>query len=205
VRILATDLNEGMVRVGSRRVSGPAVTWQQADAQALPFEAGSANAVVCQFGIMFMPDKLAVHREVHRVLAPGGRYLFNVWGRLADNPVSDVVGRTVEGVFPDDPPRFLERTPFGYFEPAVLRAPLEAAGFSSIELTAVDKVSHAPSAEHAAIGLCQGTPLRGEIEARGPGRLEEVTAIVTRALRERFGSGAIENRMRAVVVTALRV
>lgn len=204
VRVLATDLNEGMVRVGASRVAGSSVIWQQADAQKLPFESSSVNAVVCQFGVMFMPDKVAAHREAHRVLVAGGRYLFNVWGRLADNPLSEVVSRAVEALFPEDPPRFFERTPFGHFDAAVIRAQLETAGFSRIEIEEVDKVSFASSAEHAAIGLCQGTPLRSEIEARDPTGLERATAAATRAIEARFGQGKIENRMRAVVATAVR-
>ena len=76
------------------------------------------NAVVCQFGVMFMPDKIAAYREAHRVLVATGRYLFNVWGRLADNPLSEVVSRAVEALFPEDPPRFFERTPFGILSAA---------------------------------------------------------------------------------------
>lgn len=204
VRVVATDLNEGMVRIGARLVHGPGVTWQQADAQALPFEAATASAVVCQFGIMFMPDKVAAHREARRVLVPGGRYLFNVWDRLEKNPVSEAVNRAVASAFPQDPPRFFERTPFGHFDPLVIRSELESAGFSRVQLEEVDKATLAPSAEHAAIGLCQGTPLRSEIEARAPARLAEVTAIATRALEEQFGEGPLENRMRALVITAFR-
>lgn len=204
VRVIATDLNEGMVRVGASRVTGPELTWQHADAQKLPFETAVASALVCQFGVMFMPDKVAAHREAHRVLAPGGRYIFNVWDRLENNPLSEAVSHAVASVFPDDPPRFFERTPFGHSDPAALRSQLESAGFSRVTFEHVDKVSQAPSAEHAAIGLCQGTPLRSEIEARGPSRLQEVTALVARALEARFGTGPVENHMRALVVTSLR-
>lgn len=202
VRLWATDLNEAMVRIGAGRASGPLVTWQQADAQQLPFESSIAQAVVCQFGVMFIPEKVLAYREALRVLAPGGRYVFNVWGNLADNPVSKAVSDAVAELFRADPPRFFERTPFGYHDPAVLRAQLESAGFSRIEVETVDEVTSAPSAEHVAFGLCQGTPLRGEIEARRPAGLDQVTASVARALEARFGQGAIENRMRALVITA---
>jgi ubiquinone/menaquinone biosynthesis C-methylase UbiE len=204
VRLFATDLNEAMVRIGAARASGPLVTWQQADAQRLPFEASSAQAVVCQFGVMFIPDKVLAYREAHRVLAPGGRYVFNVWGSLADNPVSKVVSDAVAELFPMDSPRFFERTPFGYHNPTVLRAQLEIAGFSRIEVETVDEVTSGPSAEHVALGLCQGTPLRGEIEARRPAGLDQVTAAAARALEARFGKGPIENRMRALIATAHR-
>jgi ubiquinone/menaquinone biosynthesis C-methylase UbiE len=204
VRIVATDLNEGMLKVAASRVSAPTVSFQQADAQKLPFADGSADAIVCQFGMMFVPDKNAAQREAARVLVPGGKFVFNVWDRLANNEVSQVVTRAVEGLYPQDPPRFFERTPFGYFDGAAIRAELQAAGFQRIEIDTVEQVSQAVSAGHVAIGLCQGTPLRGEIEARNPQGLAAATAAATSALQARFGAGPFDNRMSALVVTAHR-
>ena len=204
VRIVATDLNEAMLKVAASHVNAPGIDFQQADAQKLPFADGSADAIVCQFGMMFVPDKSAAQREAARVLAPGGRFVFNVWDRLANNLVSLVVTRAVEGLYPQDPPRFFERTPFGYFDAAAIRAELQVAGFQRIEIDTVPQVSQAPSAEHVAIGLCQGTPLRGEIEARDPQGLAAATAAATSALQARFGAGPFENRMSALIVTAYR-
>ncbi len=170
VRIVATDLNEGMLKVAARSVTAPTVTFQQADAQKLPFADGSADAIVCQFGMMFVPDKAAAYREAARALVPGGPFVFNVWDRLVNNEVSLVVTRAVEALYPQDPPRFFERTPFGYFEPAIIHAELEAVGFQRIQIDKVELVSQAVSAEHVAIGLCQGTPLRGEIRIPQPRR-----------------------------------
>jgi SAM-dependent methyltransferase len=204
VQIVATDLNEGMLRIGASRASSPSVTWRQADAQNLPFEDGSTDAVVCQFGVMFLPDKQIGYREARRVLRPSGRYIFSVWNRIDQNECSEVVARAVASLFPDDPPRFFERTPFGYFDIAAIRADLEGAGFRRIEVETVEKVTRAPSAEYAAKGMCQGTPLRTEIEARDPARLEEATAVATEALIARFGQATFDNRMSAHVVTAWR-
>ncbi|MEI9947484.1 MAG: methyltransferase domain-containing protein [Pseudomonadota bacterium] len=204
VRIVATDLNEGMLKVAASRVSSPAVSFQQADAQKLPFADGSADAIVCQFGMMFVPDKTAAQRDAARVLVPGGRFVFNVWDQLANNEVSQIVARAVEDLYPQDPPRFFERTPFGYFDAAAIRSELQGAGFQRIEIDTVELVSQAPSAEHVAIGLCQGTPLRGEIEARNPDGLAAATAAAKSALQARFGTGPFENRMSALVVTAYR-
>jgi len=204
VRIVATDLNPGMLEVARTRVSGPALGFQQADAQKLPFADGSADAIVCQFGMMFVPDKPAAQREAARVLVPGGRLVFNVWDRLSNNEVSQIVTRAVQDLYPNDPPRFFERTPFGYFDAAALHADLAAAGFQRIEIDTVEQTTAAESAEHAAIGLCQGTPLRSEIEARNPEGLSAATAAATNALSARFGAGAFQNRMSALVVTAYR-
>lgn len=204
VAIMATDLNQAMLDLAAKRLNSSRATWQQADAQNLPFEDSSFDAVACQFGVMFFPDKIAAHREVHRVLKPGGIFVFNVWDRLGANPVSKAVSDAVAGLLPDNPPRFVERVPFGYFDPDRIRADMREAGFEDIRIDAVEKVSYAPSPRAAATGLCQGTPLRSEIEARAPNRLDEITEKTAEALAARFGSSTIENRMSAVVVTARR-
>jgi ubiquinone/menaquinone biosynthesis C-methylase UbiE len=202
VEITATDLNQAMLDLAQTKLQAPNVRWQQANAQSLPFEASSFDAVVCQFGVMFFPDKLAAYREALRVLKPGGRFLFNVWNALDLNPVSRIVSDTVAKAFPEDPPRFIERVPFGYFDPDRIRGEVQQAGFETVEIDVVDKVSRAPSPWEPAIGLCQGTPLRAEIEARAPERLDEITARTTEALSGRFGASSFDNHMSAVVVTA---
>ncbi|MBB3020523.1 ubiquinone/menaquinone biosynthesis C-methylase UbiE [Microvirga lupini] len=204
VEIVATDLNQAMLDHAQTKLQAPNVTWQQTDAQSLPFEASSFDAVICQFGVMFFPDKLTAYREALRVLKPGGRFVFAVWNTLDLNPVSQVVSATVARTFPDDPPRFFERVPFGYFDPDRILGEVQQAGFEKVDIAVVEKVTHAPSPREPAIGLCQGTPLRAEIEARAPGCLDEITARVTQALSDRFGPSSVENRMSALVVTAWR-
>jgi len=204
VEIVGTDLNQAMLDLASGKLQAPNVRWQQADAQALPFDDASFDAVVCQFGVMFFPDKQAGFREALRVLKPGGRFLFNVWDSLDRNEVSRIVSEAAGKAFPNDPPRFVERVPFGYFDPDRIRGEVQQAGFENVEIDVVEKVTTAPSAREPATGLCQGSPLRAEIEARGPDRLAEVTAQVADAIAARFGAGPVENRMSALVVTAWR-
>ena len=204
VGIMATDLNQAMLDLAATRLQASNVSWRQADAQALPFEDAAFDAVVCQFGVMFFPDKAAGYREALRVLKPGGRFLFVVWNRLEANPVSKTVSDTVAQLFPDDPPRFFQRVPFGYFDPDRIRGELQQAGFEDAAIETVEKVSRAPSSREPAIGLCQGTPLRGEIETRAPGRLDEITGKVADAVAAQFGPSSVENRMSALVVSARR-
>jgi ubiquinone/menaquinone biosynthesis C-methylase UbiE len=201
VRIVATDLNEGMLEV-ARRSPSARVKWQHADAQRLPFGDSEFDAVVCQFGYMFPPDKPACFREARRVLTAGGRLLFNMWGPLEKNELTETVGRSVAAAFPKDPPGFLSRTPFAFHDAAMLRAELERAGFTSVEVETVDKVTRADSAEKVAMGICMGTPLRTEIEARDASRLQAITDAAAAALVARFGKAPFDNRMSAVVVTA---
>ena len=202
-RIVATDLNRPMLdRATARQFPDGRIEWRQADALALPFEDQSFDVVACQFGAMFFPDRVKGYAEALRVLAPGGRLFFNVWDRIEDNEFADVVTQALAEVFPDDPPRFMARTPHGYHDPDLIRGDLQRAGFGDIAIEAVDHVSRAPSPREPAIAYCQGTPLRSEIEARGAPGLEAATDKAEQALARRFGSGAIEGRIRALIISA---
>ncbi|HZQ12202.1 MAG TPA: methyltransferase domain-containing protein [Pseudolabrys sp.] len=203
-RITATDLNEPMLNHARTRLADPRVAWRTADAQALPFDDQSFDAVVCQFGAMFFPDKVKAYREARRVLKPGGRFLFNVWDKIADNEFADVVTQTVGAMFPDDPPLFLARTPHGHHDVARIRADLTAAGFAEIAAEGRDERSKAASPREPAVAYCEGTPLRNEIEARDKARLQEATARSTEAIARRFGTGPVDGRIRAIIVTAVK-
>ncbi len=104
--LVATDLNAAMIDEARARRGGAAIEWRPADGTALPFPDASFDAVVCQFGLMFFPDKAAGVREAWRVLRPGGRYLFNVWDAMERNPVIALTHETVASFFPADPPSF---------------------------------------------------------------------------------------------------
>lgn len=199
-RIVATDLNPDMLRVAAAKLPSPRVSFAPADAQALPFDDHAFDLVVCQFGAMFFPDRIAAYREARRVLRPGGAFLFNVWDRLDSNPASQAVAQAVAALFPDDPPGFLTRVPFGYHDKARIDDDLRRAGFAAVEAGTVAKRSRG-AARDVAPGLCQGSPLRSEIEARAPGRLEEATRAAVAALVGRHGD-PIDAAMSAHVFTA---
>jgi ubiquinone/menaquinone biosynthesis C-methylase UbiE len=204
-RIVATDLNQPMLNhAAARQPDESRITWRQADALALPFADQSFDVVACQFGVMFFPDKIQGYREARRVLKPGGRFFLNVWDRISENEFADVVTETLATLFPQDPPRFMARTPHGYHDVEKLRQELTAAGFAAISVVTLDDVSKAASPRDPAIAYCQGTPLRNEIEARDPTRLQEATQKSAEALAQRFGRGPVEGRIRAHVITAIR-
>ena len=204
-QIVATDLNQAMIDEAAAMGTAHPVEWRQADAMKLPFPDASFDAVVCQFGVMFFPGKPVAFAEARRVLKPGGVFLFNVWHGLEENEFGHVIERAVASVFPKDPPGFLARTPYGYYDQGVIRRDLEAGGFSDhLRFDDVPARSRARSARMAAEGYCQGTPLRNEIEARDPSRLEEATAAATNALAAMYGQGPIEGKIRAYVVRVER-
>lgn len=201
-RIVATDLNPAMLDLAAKRVASPSVAFQPADAQALPFADASFDAVVCQFGVMFFPDRVAAYGEVRRVLRPGGRFLFNAWDRIERNGATERLAETIAELFPDDPPDFFRRVPFGYHDTARIEADLRAAGFTRIETETVAKRSRLASARDAAIGMVQGSPLRSELEARGDGALERTTEAVAAALAGLEAGGGLDAPMSAHVVVA---
>ncbi|PZQ49625.1 MAG: SAM-dependent methyltransferase [Rhodovulum sulfidophilum] len=201
-RYVVTDLNAPMLDYArGRQPADPRIDWRPADALALPFEDGGFDRVLCQFGVMFFPDRVAGYREALRVLRPGGRFLFNSWDRIEANDFADRVTRAAAVVFPADPPRFFARTPHGYHDPDRIRSDLAAAGFTQVTITPLEATGTATSATEVATAFCQGTPLRAELEARG-GALDAVTAEVARALEAEFGAGPVTGRSRALVVTA---
>jgi ubiquinone/menaquinone biosynthesis C-methylase UbiE len=204
-RIVATDLNQPMLDHARARLSNDGrIEWRQADALALPFPDQSFDVVACQFGVMFFPDKPQGFRETRRVLRLGGHFFFNVWDQISENEFADVITKALAALFPHDPPLFMARVPHGYHDVEQICQELKAAGFANVSLGTVDGKSKAFSPRDPAIAYCQGTPLRNEIEARDASRLEEATQRATEALARRFGTGAIEGRIRAFVITATR-
>ncbi len=171
----------------------------------LPFPDEAFDVVVCQFGVMFFPDRSKAFSEARRVLRPGGVYLFNVWDRIDQNEFADTVTQALETLFPIAPPRFMARGPHGYHDAAVIAQDLERGGFNrSFELTTVAARSRADSPRIPAVAYCQGTPLRSEIEARDSLRLDEATDVAAAAIASRFGPGAVDGRIQALVVTSER-
>jgi SAM-dependent methyltransferase len=200
--IVATDLNAAMLEQAKSAWSERPVEWRVADAMKLPFDNASFDTVICQFGWMFFPDKGAACAEARRVLRPGGTLLFNVWDRIEENEFADVVTGALTERFPEKPPRFLARTPHGHFDRAAIEKYVSAGGFRAPpKIETVTARSRGPTPRHPAIAYCQGTPLRNEIEALAPDGLAEATAIAAAAIEKRFGSGAVDGKIQALVMT----
>jgi ubiquinone/menaquinone biosynthesis C-methylase UbiE len=201
---VVTDLNQPMIDYAASR-QGPdsRIKWRQADALALPFEDATFDLVCCQFGAMFFPDRAAGYREARRVLKPGGRFLFNVWDRIEENVFADDVTNALAKIFPNDPPRFLARTPHGYHDTTVIRSELEDAGFTRVVIETKAEQSRASSPRIPAVAYCQGTVLRNEIEAREAGKLEAATDYAAAAIADRHGSGEVAAKIQAHVIVAV--
>lgn len=203
--LAATDLNEAMIAHGRANVpGGPGLLeWQPADATKLPFPNGSFDAVVCQFGLMFFPDKAAGIREAFRVLKPGGLYLFNVWDAIVHNPVARIAHETVAAFFPADPPSFY-KVPFSLHDPEPVVALLGQAGFVEIAWTRLEKSGASPSSADAATGLIEGNPILGAIMERRPEALGEIKQAVAAAIASELGDRPVTVPLRAIVFSARR-
>jgi ubiquinone/menaquinone biosynthesis C-methylase UbiE len=201
---VVTDLNQPMLDyAAARQAADSRISWRKADAQALPFEDAAFDLVICQFGVMFLPDRQAGYSETKRVLKPGGCFLFNVWDRIQENVFANDVTNALAEVFPSDPPRFLARTPHGYHDPALIRSELEKAGFSSVLIETKAAQSRASSPHGPAVAYCQGTPLRNEIEARDAGKLEAATDYAASKIAHIHGSGEVAAKIQAHVIVAV--
>jgi len=199
VSITATDLNQAMLDLASSIGASRAVEWRQADAMQLPFADAVFDAVVCQFGAMFFPDRPRAFSEVRRVLKPGGVFIFNVWDRIEENAFADTVTTALVRLFPEAPPSFMVRTPHGYYDRGTIERDLANGGFvEPAEIVTLAAHSRAASARVAAIAYCQGTPMRNEIDAS---RLDEATDVAAEAIAQQFGHGAVDGKIQAHIVT----
>lgn len=199
--IVATDLNQSMLDTAALIGTKRPVEWRQADALQLPFGDETFDAVVCQFGAMFFPDRARAYSEARRVLRPGGTFLFNVWDRIEENQFADTITAALAALFPHDPPRFLARTPHGYFDRDTIARDLAAGGFAQPrEFVSLAARSTAESPRIPAEAYCQGTPLRSEIERQGEDVLELATDTARQAIARKFGNGRVDGKIQAHVV-----
>jgi ubiquinone/menaquinone biosynthesis C-methylase UbiE len=200
--LVATDLNGPMIeRARSKFRPDEHVEWQEADATALPFADGSFDVVVCQFGVMFFPDKLAAFREAQRVLGPGGEFLFSVWDALENNQLSLVAARAIGEFFPSDPPNFYD-VPFGFHDTRRIESMLASAGFESSEILLVEKPGISATAVEAAVALVEGTPMIGQVLARAHLPVSEVVSAVAKAIADRFGDAPVQSTLTALLCRA---
>lgn len=200
--LVVTDLNPPMLDVARELSPDSRITWLPADAESLPFtDDANFDVVVCQFGIMFVPDKRQALSEMNRVLKPGGTLLINVWDELANNPMTKVVQDLAFAEFPDDPPLFM-LTPFSMPDPAKLRRLIEDAGFSDVRVETVPYIGVAASADDVATGLVRGNPLWNQLVERGADA-PAFQAKVAEALRREFGDNPCRSALSAHVATAV--
>jgi SAM-dependent methyltransferase len=196
--VIGVDQSAGMVE--AQRAKG--IDARPGDVQHLPFEDGEFDVAVCQFGLMFLPDKVQGFREVRRVLGEGGTLIANVWLSKDDNPHTLVIEELLVRLFPDDPPRFIE-VPYGYHEPHRILGDMSAAGWEGVELDEVRIEGIGPSAAEFALGWAKGSPLTHELIARDAD-LDAFASQLTEGLVQLGGEAPTTVPLAALVITATR-
>ena len=200
IRLVATDLSQGMLDFAKKKTYEKSVEWKVADASALPFKDESFDVVVSQFGVMFFPEKAQSMQEIFRVLRPGGRVLFNVWDKIEHNDFAKIANNIIEKMFDSDPPPFY-KIPFGFYDHLEIRTLLRNAGFHDIALTTVElKVQADPL--HAAKGFVEGNPIADEIKDRLSTDISEATGRVERAIASELGQKIAKGVGQAIIVGA---
>ena len=138
------DMNEGMLAVAARKA--PGIEWRHGQAESLPFESASLDAVVCQFGLMFIEDRTRAVQEMWRVLRPGGRAAVAVWDRLEHAPGYAAMAALLRRLFGDDAAEGLV-APFNMGDASRLKALFDAAGFPHAQMTTRQGTARFPSIE----------------------------------------------------------
>jgi ubiquinone/menaquinone biosynthesis C-methylase UbiE len=204
-RLMATDLNQPMLDHAQRMV-GPdsRLEWRVADATKLPFPDESFDRVVCQFGIMFFPDKLAALREARRVLKRGGELSFNVWDSTRRNPYVEIADGTVAEYFPANPPTFFQ-VPFGYHDQDTIRSVMQQAQFGNIRLSEIALEGRSPTAMDAAVGLVEGCPLIVAIQERGVRDPRPIVEAVAKKLASAYGNSPMRCQLGALWIAGAKV
>lgn len=202
-QFVATDLNPDMLAIAKQRVNAPNIKWMQANAQELPFEDNSFNCVICQFGIMFFPDKQKGINEAYRVLKPGGQLLFNTWDRLENNITSYISKHTVTDFLKENPPEFY-RVPYSMFNPAELKAYADIAGFTKVTVKKITLTGESPSAMDIATGFIEGNPIITEIINQDPTLVEKIKASVVEQIHRQVSKDPVRSELNVWICEAYK-
>ena len=199
--ITATDLNPDMINVAKEIIKDKTIKWMAADAMELPFDDGSFDLIVIQFGVMFFPDKEKGLKEAYRVLKTGGKLIYNTWNKVETNEAIHEGRMIIESYFGDDPPIFYS-VPFSMHDDRELTTLTRRAGFKSITTTLVKKEGISPSSTDLAKGIVEGNPVYLSIIERIPSSLNNIKEDVQKKLVEKFGDKMLKSPLQAWVVEA---
>lgn len=201
--ITATDINPAMLQFAKGSLAAAPVQWDVVDAVDLPYSDEQFDLVVIQFGVMFYSDRSKAYREALRVLRPGGRMLFITWSSIDKNPAAQITQELVKEFFPIDTPAFYE-VPFSYHDRELMREEILLSGFERVVLEEVQETGSAKSAENAASGLLEGSPIHTEIMARNAASFPEMHKTLTERFAKRFGSRDLQVPLSAWMVEAIK-
>lgn len=164
--LVATDLNVGMLEVARAKLQNNKIDWKVANALDLPFDDNQFDHIVCQFGVMFFPDKEKSFKEVNRILKPGGKYIFNTWESVEKNPRIDLMWKVICEVFGNEAPDFLQKGPHSFYDKSIIEQFLLNAGFKNIQIETVAKTAEYNGPDDLINGFANGSPLSNYLQEK---------------------------------------
>jgi len=198
-KLVATDLNPGMLAIAKERISFGDIEYQTADMMDLPFADASFDVVVCQFGIMFAPDKPGALKEMRRVLRTGGTLIFNTWGPIEENPVWNITSTVVNELMGEKNARIFKDGPFNLDDVNVVLRLLELAGFEDNIAATVIKTGKSSTAALAATGFIEGLPIIKIIKDNTPELLPAILRRLESEFIAQLGENPIISKLNALV------
>jgi ubiquinone/menaquinone biosynthesis C-methylase UbiE len=166
-KVVGLDLNPGMLAVAASgaanepSTSAP-ITWQEASVTKMPLPDAAFDIAYCQLGLQFFPDRPAALREMHRVLAPGGRLGLMVWRGIEHSPGFGILAAALaRHVSPEA--AGIMRAPFALGDAEELRGLIAASGFRDIRIQPAPGTVRFPSVARFVQDYVAGSPLAGHV------------------------------------------
>lgn len=202
--VMATDLNAGMIAVAKEKVLSPAVKWATVDMTNIPFDENNFDLIVCQFGLMFAPDKLKALIEIRRVLKEGGKLIFNTWDSIENNKIWQTTNDIVNSFLSDAPTTIFKDGPFAMHDEKAVLQLLEQAGFNNSSVASVNKTGQISTAALAAKGFIQGLPVLNTIREKIPASLPAILKAVEKEYVQQFSDQPLKAALQAWVFEATK-
>jgi ubiquinone/menaquinone biosynthesis C-methylase UbiE len=199
-QIIGLDLNPDMIEFGRKKLKNSSIEWKVANAVNLPFDDDTFDAVVCQFGVMFFPDKAAAFKEARRVLKPNGTFIFNTWDSLETNELFLTSDKVINRIFTNNPPDFY-KVPFSFYDTKEIEKLLNEAGFSDIKIEYIKTKGENESVKSLAIGLVEGNPIYGQITERDASKIPFIKSEIEKDVSSRFGDNPVKADLSAIMCT----
>jgi ubiquinone/menaquinone biosynthesis C-methylase UbiE len=172
-RVAALDINPGMLAVARSLpvAPGAGIEWHEGSVLALPFPDAAFDAVLCQLGLQFFPDRTAALREMRRVLAPEGRLAVSVFGPIEHTPATHALSNALDRhVGPGA--SVAKRTEHELADTEALRTLVTSAGFRGVAIHTASKLARFPSpTDYVRIQLA-ATPLASLVAQQDASRRE---------------------------------
>jgi ubiquinone/menaquinone biosynthesis C-methylase UbiE len=201
--LTATDINPEMLTVARQKAPADNILWDVADMANMSYPADFFDLVICQFGLMLVPDKEKALAEIMRVLKKEGRVLFNVWGDSKDNDIW-AIGMKVIGSFIGENPIPQNIGPFSMRDKNETLQLLERSGFRDIQVDSVKKTGMIESATVAAKGFIEGLPIAKILMQRDPSLIYKIEVALAKELIEQLGDKPLSSPLHAWVFEAVK-